>query len=454
MRLIEVFQWVKIKIMPFWHILKFGVSLNEITNCSCGVKSGKYVKILGIHHLHNVVIGDYTYIAKNSYISNTIIGRYCSIGPNFLCGWGIHPIHGISTSPMFYSTLKQNGYSVCIYDKIIERKPIFIGNDVFIGANVTVLDGVSIGDGAIIGAGAVVSKDIPPYAVAIGSPIQIVKYRFDSATIKRFLSIEWWKYDEKRIHYLIEQNFFDIPNFFVKMNSAEVQITIITVSYNAVATIEKTILSVINQTYPHIEYIIIDGGSVDGTVDIIKKYDNKISYWISEHDEGIYDAMNKGVNLAHGDWIYFLGADDILFKKHTIESVVTNFVDFDTVYYGNVVLKRSGKIYLGKFDKYKLSITNLNHQSVFYPRRVFEKYRYDIKYLIYADYVLNIKCWGDKNYNTWYIDEVIAYYNEIGISSKTIDANFEKDRNSLIYKYLGAKCVLYSFVRLFLHRLK
>ena len=83
-------------------------------------------------------------------------------------------------------------------------------------------------------------------------------------------------------------------------------ISIVTVSYNAVATIEQTILSVINQTYPNIEYIIIDGGSKDGTIDIIRKYADQIAYWVSEPDEGIYDAMNKGIKIATGEWINFM----------------------------------------------------------------------------------------------------------------------------------------------------
>ena len=96
-------------------------------------------------------------------------------------------------------------------------------------------------------------------------------------------------------------------------------ISVVTVSYNAVLTIEQTILSVINQTYPNVEYIIIDGGSTDGTVDIIKKYADKIAYWVSEPDKGIYDAMNKRWLKATGDFIQFLNAGDWFENEHVIE---------------------------------------------------------------------------------------------------------------------------------------
>ena len=95
------------------------------------------------------------------------------------------------------------------------------------------------------------------------------------------------------------------------MNSTNIPlITIITVSYNAVKTIEDTIVSVLGQTYNNIEYIIIDGGSTDGTLDIIKKYQDKITYWVSEPDKGIYDAMNKGIAKANGELIGIINSDD------------------------------------------------------------------------------------------------------------------------------------------------
>jgi acetyltransferase-like isoleucine patch superfamily enzyme len=166
-------------------------------------------------HISNSVIGPYTYIAINSAINNSTIGKFCSIGPNLICGWGIHPTNGISTAPMFYSTLKQNGITFSDVDKTQELKTITIGNDVFIGANVTILDGVAIGDGAVIGAGAVVSKDIPPYAIAVGCPIKVVKYRFEQDQIDKLLKIKWWEFDEDKLKD-VERLFFDVNEFIEK----------------------------------------------------------------------------------------------------------------------------------------------------------------------------------------------------------------------------------------------
>lgn len=208
-----------IKLLPeislLWQIvdreMDISFSSKNITNSNISNKA----LIQRPSHISESSIGAYSYISQNAYISYVSIGKFCSIGPNLICGWGIHPTDGISTSPMFYSTLKQNGTTLADYNKIEERKLITIGNDVFIGANVTILDGVTIGDGAIIGAGAVVSKDIPPYAIAVGVPIHIVRYRFSDEQISKLKQIQWWNFSDEKLKD-IEQMFFDVNKFIDK----------------------------------------------------------------------------------------------------------------------------------------------------------------------------------------------------------------------------------------------
>ena len=156
------------------------------------------VKIYEPSAISNTEIGDYTYIAPFSHISMTTIGKFCSIGPFIVCGWGIHPLNGISTNPMFYSIQKQNGFSLTEKNKCEERKKIYIGNDVFIGANVTILDGVHIGDGCVIGAGAV--------------PAKIIRYRFNKDQINSLKKIKWWNWGEEKL-IKIEEKFFDVEKF-------------------------------------------------------------------------------------------------------------------------------------------------------------------------------------------------------------------------------------------------
>ena len=174
------------------------------------------------------------------------------------------------------------------------------------------------------------------------------------------------------------------------------KITIITVSYNAVKTIEQTILSVVNQTYDNIEYIIIDGGSTDGTVDIIKKYKDKISYWVSEPDKGIYDAMNKGVAKVTGDWIYFLGADDWIYNDSVINQVREYLTNENDVFYGKVVLIDNHlnlKKVLDNVISYDdlMSGRMIHHQGIFIKSKVQKTYLFDIKYQISSDYKVVLK---------------------------------------------------------------
>ena len=99
--------------------------------------------------------------------------------------------------------------------------------------------------------------------------------------------------------------------------------SIITITYNAVRLVEQTLLNVLSQSYPNIEYIVIDGGSTDGTVDIIRRYESGLAYWVSEPDKGIYDAMNKGLQKATGDYVWFINAGDTLCSSDTVQSVVS-----------------------------------------------------------------------------------------------------------------------------------
>jgi glycosyltransferase involved in cell wall biosynthesis len=112
-------------------------------------------------------------------------------------------------------------------------------------------------------------------------------------------------------------------------------ISIITVVYNRRKELEDTINSVISQTYSEIDFVIIDGGSTDGTIDVIKKYQNKISYWNSEKDEGIYDAMNKGLKAVNGDYVWFINAGDKIYSDDTIKNIMSIPDDADA-YYGNM----------------------------------------------------------------------------------------------------------------------
>lgn len=176
-------------------------------------------------------------------------------------------------------------------------------------------------------------------------------------------------------------------------------ITVITAVFNGAKTLEETILSVINQTYDNVEYIIIDGGSTDGTLDIIKGYENAIDYWLSEKDAGIYDAWNKGIRIASGEWIAFLGADDVYIdgalEAYGNLTVECNSSQFDYIssrvnlMSENKILRTIGQQWNWKtFRRYM----NVAHVGSLHNRKLFEKYGvYDTNYKICGDYELLLR---------------------------------------------------------------
>lgn len=205
-----------LKIFPEIRVLTDNsISWNDIVNTKHNSLLGDKVVLSGKFSIQDSQIGNFTSISTNSRISLTTIGKYCSIGPNFISGWGIHPIGGISTSPIFYSTSHSTGKVFSKTNKIVERERINIGNDVWIGSNCTVLDGVSVGNGCIIAAGAVVTKDVPDYAIVGGIPAKIIKYRFNDETIKELQKIKWWDFENDNIQD-VEKYFFNIEEFIKK----------------------------------------------------------------------------------------------------------------------------------------------------------------------------------------------------------------------------------------------
>ncbi|MBI9084504.1 MAG: glycosyltransferase [Desulfobacterales bacterium] len=230
------------------------------------------------------------------------------------------------------------------------------------------------------------------------------------------------------------------------MKTSPPLISIITVVLNGAETLEKAIMSVLDQRFVDFEYIIIDGGSVDGSVEIIKKYESRLSRWVSECDSGVYDAMNKAIALTNGQWVYFLGADDQLldgFKKAS-----KYLKDETTLYYGNVYRPVANRDYDGEFTAYKLACRNICHQSIFYPRRVYDKYRYNLKYSGFADYELNMRCFFDPGINFQYIPVSVAIFSDAGgLSQAKSDIDFEKDKLFLIKEMFPFWIYVLIFVR-------
>ncbi len=211
------------------------------------------------------------------------------------------------------------------------------------------------------------------------------------------------------------------------------KISIVIVTYNAACTLQECLDSIYLQMYPDIEIIVIDGKSTDETIEILKKNQSRIAYWKTETDKGSYDAMNKAINYVTGKWIYFLGADDVLFADFS--KFASELKNNDAIYYGSVTTK--GLKRFGKVSDYHMAKTGIFHQAMIYPAKIFEKHRYDQKYRIFADYVLNMRCYNDKSIEWVFKDYIIANFNHTGLSGTQHDEAFEMDKARLIYENFG-----------------
>jgi len=211
-------------------------------------------------------------------------------------------------------------------------------------------------------------------------------------------------------------------------------ISIITVVRNGAASIEACVNSVTKHASADIEFIVIDGGSTDGTAEILRNHESKISFWSSEPDQGIYDAMHKGLRQAHGQWVLFLGCDDELAISPT--QLIPCLRKPNTIYYGNAYWKHSGRTYDGPFSAAKLARINLCQQAVLYPRAALAKHPFNPRYRYQADWELNMRCFNDPGFCFEYLPLTIAIYNDAtGASTLSRDLTLEADYIALLWRH-------------------
>ena len=220
------------------------------------------------------------------------------------------------------------------------------------------------------------------------------------------------------------------------MNGNAPHISIITPTYNSAEYLEACILSVARQSYAHKEHLIIDNLSTDGTFEIVRKYADQYPHirLIAEKDNGIYDAMNKGIERSSGDWLYFLGSDDTLFDEQVLTDIFSSdeAVHHDIIY-GNVQWGKTQSVYAGKFSFVKLLDQNICHQAIFFRREVFNRLgTFDLKYEALGDWAFNLKWFGRDDIHKSYQERIIATYNPCGFSSIHHDAFFYTDQENII----------------------
>lgn len=204
------------------------------------------------------------------------------------------------------------------------------------------------------------------------------------------------------------------------------KLSIITINLNDEKGLQKTIDSVISQTFTDYEFIIIDGLSADGSVDLIRKHEDKISYWVSEKDSGIYNAQNKGIKQAKGEYLYFLNSGDALYAPDSLEKMLDGNPR-DAFICANFYMERGGELEADTSYKdrdwhmaiYELFSGFLCHQAFFIHRSNFEKYGlYDEKLKVVADWKLFFQAIGIDHLPVKYVDTFIVIYNMEGFSTQ------------------------------------
>lgn len=212
------------------------------------------------------------------------------------------------------------------------------------------------------------------------------------------------------------------------------KLSIITVNYNDAIGLERTIKSVISQTYHDFEFIIIDGGSTDESVEVIKKYEEHIDYWVSEHDGGIYCGMNKGLHQAQGEYVNFMNGGDCFYSPQVLEQIFSLGIETDIIT-GTHVDSPHPNIGKNGVTMYDLCTGAIDHQASFIKREVALRHPYDEKYKIVSDWKFFIEALIIDNCTFYYTDTIVVNVDMSGISNSNKVLN-NQEREAVLNELL------------------
>lgn len=217
------------------------------------------------------------------------------------------------------------------------------------------------------------------------------------------------------------------------------KLSIITINYNAVNGLRKTIDSVVSQSFKDYEWIVIDGGSTDGSRELLKQNRDHFAFWCIEPDNGIYNAINKGLRHANGEYVLFLNSGDWLYSETVLEKVFTHIDGKQDIYYGDYVQVNDG----GRLNSITLPeelgffffpYNNICHQATFYRRTLFENNPYDESYSIVSDWAMNLKLLFEGR-TFKHLNQFIVYYDNQGKSSAA-NSKHHEERTAAFEKYV------------------
>lgn len=216
--------------------------------------------------------------------------------------------------------------------------------------------------------------------------------------------------------------------------------SIITVNYNNKEGLRRTIESVIHQTFRDFEYIVIDGGSTDGSAEVLKEYDAQIDYWVSEHDGGIYQGMNKGIKKATGKYLNFMNSGDCFFASDILEKVSHYNSDADFIvgkdyHYNTETHQGHASIQPPRTTMIHFFVATLDHQSSFIKRELFNNSLYDENYRLVSDWIFFTEKIVNEQKQVEFIPDIVCRREEGGLSEQQWENN-RKEINQYLHKFL------------------